>query len=77
MPFKVGDRVIKIRANKDDAVKLHQTAIVIPDYQGHYSFCVEYKLPSGQNDWVRADPSKFVLEEVYNSPLYKLLKEEE
>jgi hypothetical protein len=70
--FKVGDRLIKIRGWKGDSINVGEVVTVIPNPDGNKAFTV-HRHQHIRDDWWTADPDKFELESVYNSPLFKAL----
>lgn len=74
--FNVGDRVVRLEDDQSYNALKKSTVYVVRKV-GVYTDGRVYIVVDGFPDWYSFDSWKFELEEIYNSPLYQAMKEEE
>lgn len=75
MKFQAGDRVVYVNGQKYDDVFIYKHGTVIRRQCSDQGVIVKFDNEPWEIDWLY--DRRFVLEEIYESPLYKALKEEE
>ena len=78
--FKVGDRIVKIKGGFGSMIKVGMEVVVIDHPEGKYQMqtvSVAHIPELKDGEWFTTDFDNYILAEVYNSPLYQALKEDE
>jgi hypothetical protein len=75
--FKVGDKVVKVRGRSSDVLPIGTTAVIGIDPEDSDELVIvgDFAKYGRAENWFRTNFINWELEEVYNSPLYKVMEE--
>lgn len=72
--FKVGDKVVCIEEGYEPYIKLHEVCEIVGVYDSYLVVISSYRSDNENNRW-HIPIDSVISYDVYNSPLYQLMKE--